>query len=189
MFKRWRECGVTVLTLSLCVGAHSASEDYDLKVNVARQGEVFKTDASFRLPLNLCQAYRFITDYDAATQIPGVQSSQTTRLDKQRVRVERVLREQILFFPIEMRMLLEFTEYPRKGTDFVQISGQAKSYQGSWRLESDGGSTVFIYQTQSEPDSAMPGAVVEYFIKHRLRKSFEVMTIVGAARAAQPCER
>ena len=81
------------MVLVLSAAVQSKPEDYDLKVNVARQGEVFKNEASFRLPLNTCQAYRFITDYDAATQIPGVLSSQTTRLDKQRVRVERVLRE------------------------------------------------------------------------------------------------
>ena len=185
----WQRCGVALIALVLCATVHSKPEDYDLKVNVTRQGEVFKTEASFRLPLNTCQAYRFITDYDAATQIPGVLSSQSTRIDKQRVRVERVLRERILFFPIDMHMVLEFTERPSKGTDFVQISGQAKSYQGSWRLESEGAYTVFVYQTQSVPDSAMPGAVVEYFIKNRLAKSFESMASAGASRAGEPCDR
>ena len=189
MFKSFQRKCWALLLFGLCAMAHSKPEDYDLKVNVTRQGEVFKTEASFRLPLNACQAYRFITDYDAATQIPGVLSSHATRLDKQRVRVERVLRERILFFPIDMHMVLEFTERPGKGTDFVQISGQAKSYQGSWRLESGGASTVFAYQTQSVPDSAMPGAVVEYFIKNRLIKSFEAMASAGAARTTEPCER
>ena len=189
MGMRWQRCGAALVVLVLSAAVQSKPEDYDLKLNVTRQGEVFKTEASFRLPLNACQAYRFITDYDAATQIPGVLSSQSTRIDKQRVRVERVLRERILFFPIDMHMVLEFTERPGKGTDFVQISGQAKSYQGAWRLEPDGAQTVFVYQTQSVPDSAMPGAVVEYFIKNRLGKSFEAMATAGAARAGEPCDR
>ena len=189
MWTRWQRWLLVFVAFGLCTALYSKPEDFDLKVNVTRHGEVFKTEASFRLPLNTCQAYRFITDYDAATQIPGVLSSQSMRIDKQRVRVERVLRERILFFPIDMRMVLEFTERPGKGTDFVQISGQAKSYQGSWRIDADGTGTLFVYQTQSVPDSAMPGAVVEYFIKNRLGKSFEAMALAGAARAADVCDR
>ena len=173
----------------LGLSAQGKPEDYDLKVNVIRQGEVFKTEASFRLPLTLCQAYRFITDYDAATTIPGVVESKTMRLDKDHARVERLLRERFLFFPIDMPMVLIFTERPSVGTDFVQISGQAKSYQGSWRLAAEGASTFFIYQTQSVPDSSMPAVVVEYFIKNRLNKSFEAIVNSGAARATEPCER
>jgi len=108
-----------------------------MKVDVVQQGAVFQTQASFYLPLNLCQSYRYITDYDAATNIPGVVSSTTTRLDPRKVRVERLLQERILFFPIKMRMVLEVTESPQQGTDFVQIIGEAKFYKGSWRLESD----------------------------------------------------
>jgi hypothetical protein len=188
-FKRLRTWWFALGVLGLCLSAQGKPEDYDLKVNVTRQGEVFKTDASFRLPLTLCQAYRFITDYDSATNIPGVVESKTTRLDKDHVRVERLLRERFLFFPIDMPMVLAFTERPGVGTDFVQISGQAKSYQGSWRLEPTGANTLFVYQTQSVPDSAVPGAVVEYFIKNRLNKSFEAMAASGAARASEACER
>lgn len=94
-----------------------------------------------------------------------------------------------MFFPIKMRSVIEFTEYPGKGTDFVQISGEAKSYKGSWRLEEDGnGGTVYRYRTVAEPDSALPMAVIQYFIKNRLSSSFAAMAQVGAARRQQPCE-
>jgi hypothetical protein len=164
-----------------------AAEDYNLKVDVTQQGNVFQTQASFYLPLNLCQSYRYITDYDAATRIPGVVASTTTRVDARKARVERVLEERILFFPIKMRMVLEFTELPSQGTDFVQISGEAKSYKGGWRLEPEGGGTLFKYRTESEPDSVFPKAVIEYFIKNRLKSSFEAMAKAGAERLKQPC--
>ena len=164
-----------------------AAEDYNLKVDVTQQGSVFQTQASFHLPLNLCQSYRYITDYDVATRIPGVVASTTTRVDARKARVERVLEERILFFPIKMRMVLEFTELPNVGTDFVQISGEAKSYKGAWRLEPEGGGTLFKYRTESEPDSLFPKAVIEYFIKNRLNSSFEAMAKAGAERLKQPC--
>ena len=166
--------------------ALSAPEDYNIKVDVMQQGNVFHTQASFYLPLTQCQAYRYLTDYDAATRIPGVAASTTTRLDARKVRVERQLRERILFFPINMRMVLEVSELPNQGTDFVQLSGEAKSHKGSWRLESDANGTRFRYRAESEPDSIFPKAVVEYFIKSRLHGSFEAMAKAGAERQ-QPC--
>jgi hypothetical protein len=171
-----------------CVCATAAAEeDYKIKVDVTQQGAVFHTHASFYVPLSACQAYRYITDYDAATQIPGVVASTTTRIDARKSRVERLLQERILFFPIKMRMVLEMTEQPSLGTDFVQISGEAKSYKGSWRLEAEGDGTVFKYRAESEPDSLLPKAVIEYFIKNRLNSSFEAMAKAGAERAKQPC--
>ena len=163
------------------------AEDYQLKVDVTQQGNVFHTQASFHLPLSLCQAYRYLTDYDAAKSIPGVVASATTRLDDSKARVERVLQERILFFPIKMRMVLEMTELPHKGTDFVQISGEAKFYKGGWRLEETAQGTAFKYRAESEPDSLFPKAVIEYFIKNRLNSSFEAMAKAGAERLKQPC--
>ena len=163
------------------------AEDYQLKVDVTQQGNVFHTQASFHLPLSLCQAYRYLTDYDAAKSIPGVVDSTTTRLDDSKARVERVLQERILFFPIKMRMVLEMTELPHKGTDFVQISGEAKFYKGGWRLEETAQGTAFKYRAESEPDSLFPKAVIEYFIKNRLNSSFEAMAKAGAQRRQQAC--
>jgi Polyketide cyclase / dehydrase and lipid transport len=180
--KQWVAC-----TLALACALVFASDDYKIKVDVTQQGNVFHTQASFYLPLNGCQSYRYLTDYDAATNIPGVVASTTTRLDARKARVERLLQERILFFPIKMRMVLEVTELPNQGTDFVQISGEAKSYKGAWRLEPEGGGTLFKYRTESEPDSFLPKAVIEYFIKNRLNSSFEAIAKAGAERVKQPC--
>jgi hypothetical protein len=167
--------------------AWTDADDYKIKVDVTQQGNVFYTQASFHLPLSLCQSYRYLTDYDAAKSIPGVVASTTTRLDSGKARIDRLLQERILFFPIKMRMVLEVTEQPNKGTDFVQISGEAKSYKGSWRLEEEGNGTAFKYRAESEPDSLFPKAVIEYFIKNRLNSSFEAMAKAGAERRQFAC--
>ncbi len=70
-----------------------AADDYKIKVEVTQQDRVFHTQASFHLPLSLCQSYRYLVDYDAATSIPGVISSTTTRLDVNKAQVERLLQE------------------------------------------------------------------------------------------------
>ena len=174
------------LVMCACATA-GAADDFNIKVDVTQQGNVFHTQASFHLPLSVCQSYRYLTDYDAATNIPGVVASSTTRIDARKARVERLLQERILFFPIKIRMVLEITELPNQGTDFVQISGETKSYKGAWRLEPEASGTVFKYRTESEPDSFLPKAVVEYFIKNRLNSSFEAMAKAGAERFKQPC--
>lgn len=176
---------IGVALIGCGISAHA--NDYKIKVDVTQQGSVFLTQASFYLPLSVCQSYRYLTDYDAATSIPGVVSSEATRIDVHRVRVERLLQERILLFPIKMRMVLEFTEIPNQGTDFVQVSGEAKSYKGAWRLESQGSGTVFRYRTESEPDSFLPQSVIEYFIKNRLNSSFESMAKAGLLRSNSPC--
>nr|WP_315225953.1 hypothetical protein [uncultured Limnohabitans sp.] len=79
------------------------------------------------------------------------------------------------------------TEQPNKDTDFVQISGEAKSYKGSWRLGEEGNGTVFKYRAESEPDSVFPKAMIEYFIKNRLNSSFEAMANAGAERRQFAC--
>jgi hypothetical protein len=176
-----------VWLMALSCAFVSAADDYKIKVDVVQKGNVFHTQASFYLPLNVCQSYRYLTDYDAATNIPGVVTSITKRIDTNKAQVERVLQERILFVPIKMRMVLEFTELPNLGTDFVQISGEAKFYKGAWRLEPEGSGTVFKYHTESEPDSVLPKAVIEYFIKNRLNSSFEAIAKMGAERGKQPC--
>lgn len=190
IFQRWPRC-IPPLLCGLgwvCFsGAMAAPSDYGIAVDVVEQEGLYKTNASFSLPLSLCQAYRYITDYDAAQKIPGVIASTSTRLDSGKVRIERALQERILFFPVNFRMVLEMTEWPNKGTDFVQISGEAKSYKGSWRLEEQGAATVFRYKAESQPDAIWPKAVIQYFIKNRLTSSFEAMAAAGLAYRSRTC--
>lgn len=161
--------------------------DFGLVVDVTQKDATFVTQASFRLPLKLCQAWRYLIDYDAAVEIPGVIESKSLRSGPNKVRVTRVLEDRILFIPIRMRTVLDFTELPNQGTDFVQVEGQTKSHQGAWRLQADGDATVFRYNAVTEPDSALPNAVIRYFVSNRLRSSFVAMAQAGASRRDQAC--
>jgi len=182
-------CKAFCLTCCLWTTHSVLAQDdpYKLQVEVKQQGNTFNTQASFKLPLTPCQAWNYIVDYDAAIQIPGVVSSKTTRMGPVKTRVERSLRETFLFFPIRMRTVIEFTETAGKGTDFVQVEGEAKSHRGSWRLEPSTEGTVFRYQATSEPDSSIPMPVIRYFLDKRLRSSFAAMAQAGAQRSGTDC--
>lgn len=92
-----------------------------------------------------------------------------------RVKVHRVVEEQILFIPIEIQSVVEYTEAPNKHLAFEQISGDTKFYQGSWKLIPDKDKTQFRYESVVEPNSMIPSAVIEYFIKNSIRRRFEQM--------------
>lgn len=175
----------------VCIGhmalAWAQAAPYNLQVDVIQKDKTFVTEARFVLPLEPCQAWRYLTDYDAAVNIPGIVSSQTTRFDTNKVRVERVMQDRILLFPIRMRSVMAYREIPEQGTDFVQTEGEAKSHMGSWRLSAQGDGTLFVYHAVSEPDSSLPMSVIQYFVRKRVHSSFAAMAEQGAGRRHTPC--
>jgi hypothetical protein len=178
---------IALMLSSATLARPPETDDYGLKVQVQRKGEEFHTTASFHVPLDKCQAYHFLVDYDASAQIPGVISSKVTRLALNKVRVELKLEERILYIPIRMFSVLEITELPSYGTDFVQIKGDIDSLKGSWRLSEDESGTSYHYQAIAKPDSALPMFVIRYFIEHRLTERFAALARLATERRAQRC--
>jgi Polyketide cyclase / dehydrase and lipid transport len=182
-------CWIGFLLLSSTGLVRAQSDAYNLLVNVQQIGHrQFATQASFTLPLKQCQAWHYLTDYESATAIPGVLSSEPTRLSSNKVTVKLAMKENILFFPIHMHSELEFLEMPNYGTDFVQIAGEAKSFHGSWRIEPGVNGTLFSYHSVFEPDSALPMVVIQYFLERRLRHRFTAMAQYGATQQNVVCD-
>jgi hypothetical protein len=173
-----------------CLASATNIED-QLVFDVTKHEKGFLLTASFALPLSQCQSYRLLTDYDSVEDIPGFVYSNTERIGTNKVRVERMIEEKILFVPIDVRTTIEFTENPYIGTDFKQVQGKAKVYQGSWRLESEGSkSTRFNYRAQIEPGSFVPSFLIQHFISKKLRRNFEALINIGIERqntAIAPC--
>jgi Polyketide cyclase / dehydrase and lipid transport len=172
------------LTLTLLIShgyAQENSNPFDVQVSVAQIEGRFQIQASYSIPMNICNAFAFITDYEGAKNIPGILEAKIISRAGNKVRVYRVIEEQALYFPIEMKSVMEYIETPYRGLSFEQISGDMKSYKGSWRLTSDKGKTDFKYEAWVEPDSIIPSAVIEYFMKNSSRGRFELM----AQRASQ----
>jgi hypothetical protein len=162
--------------------AQDASNPYDLKLTIARTGDRFQVSASYEVPMTVCEAFAFITDYEGATNFPGVVDSRILSRSGNKVKIVRLLEERILFIPIEMRSELEYVEFPNKALFFEQVSGDTKYYKGSWRLLPDKGFTTFKYDAQVEPNSLLPSTVIEFFIKNILRRQFEAMAEVALVK-------
>ena len=162
--------------------AQETSNSYDLKVAVTRAGDRFQVNASYEVPINVCEAFAFITDYEGAKILPGIVESKVLSRSGNKVKVARLLEERILFIPFEMRSELEFVELPNKALLFEQVSGDTKYYKGSWRLLPEKDFTTFKYDSQVEPNSLVPSAVIEFFIKNIVRRQFESMAELASQR-------
>ncbi|MEY4496402.1 MAG: hypothetical protein RL744_1466 [Pseudomonadota bacterium] len=162
--------------------AQEASNAYDLKVAVTRSGDRFQVNASYEVPITVCEAFAFITDYEGIKNLPGVVDSKVLSRSGNKVKVARLLEERILFIPFEMRSELEYVEVPNKALLFEQLSGDTKYYKGSWRLLPEREFTIFKYDAQVEPNSLVPSAVIEYFIKNIVRRQFESMAEMASLR-------
>lgn len=161
--------------------AQESANPFDVQVSVAQIEGRFHIQASYAIPMSICNAFSFITDYEGAKNIPGILEVKIMSRVGNKVRVYRVIEEQALFFPIEMRSVTEYIETPHRSLVFEQINGDMKSYKGNWKLTLDKGKTSFKYEAWMEPDSVIPSAVIEYFMKNSTRSRFELM----AQRASQ----
>jgi hypothetical protein len=92
-----------------------------------------------------------------------------------KVRVYRIIEEQILFFTVELKSTIEYTEVPNRLVTFEQVSGDTKFYKGSWKLLPEKDSTIFKYEALVEPHPLIPSGVIEYFMKNSLKERFELM--------------
>ncbi|MBU3622708.1 SRPBCC family protein [Polynucleobacter sp. AP-Latsch-80-C2] len=166
------------IALAFFISQSVAQENFnpfDVRVNVTLVDGRFHTQASYSVPMNICSAYAFITDYEGSKNIPGIIEARVISRVGNKVRVYRVIEEQILFFPIEMKSTVEYIELANKSLAFEQISGDNRSYKGTWKLLEEKDKTVFKYDAQIEPNSIVPSAIIEYFIKNSMRGRFEVM--------------
>ena len=77
--------------------AQDAPNPYDLKLAIARTGDRFQVSASYEVPITVCEAFAFITDYEGAKSFPGVVDSKVLSRLGNKVRVARLLEERILF--------------------------------------------------------------------------------------------
>jgi ribosome-associated toxin RatA of RatAB toxin-antitoxin module len=161
--------------------AQENANPFDVQVSVTSSDGRFHIQASYSLPINVCNAFAFITDYEGSKNIPGIVEAKIISRVGNKVRIYRVVEEQILFFPIEIKSTVEYTESPNHSLAFEQISGDTKYYKGTWQLVEAKDKTVFKYDSLVEPTSIIPSAVIEYFMKNSIKGRFESM----AQRAGQ----
>ena len=161
--------------------AQDNTNPFNVQVSVTPANGRFQINASYTVPINSCTAFAFVTDYEGSKNILGIIEATVISRVGNKVRVRRVIEEDVLFFHVSMKSLIEYTETPNELVTFEQLNGDAKSYKGSWKLISNADKTIFKYDGLVELDTVIPSAVVEYFMKNNLRARLASM----ALRASQ----
>lgn len=177
---KWLFSFALVLVASLSHAEESTSP-FDVQVSVTPVSGRFQINASYVVPINICTAYSYITDYEGSKNIPGITEATVISRVGNKVRVRRVIEEDVLFFHVSMKSLVEYTETPNELVSFEQLSGDAKFYKGTWKLVPNGNKTTFKYDGVVELDTIIPSAIVEYFMKNNMRTRLGSM----ALRASQ----
>ena len=178
-------CFTLGVLVSICNAAEHQPKT-EVGVSVHKVGESFEVKASYLAPMDICNAFAFITDYEDARNIKGIAESRIISRTDNKVIVERKAKETVLLFPLEINTTIEYIEISNRGLNFEQIQGDNKTYKGTWRLEPQGSSTKFVYQSVIEPNSMVPKTVLEYFMKNTIKKRFEAMAARASLKAHAP---
>lgn len=153
-----------------------------LQVDVKRDGSLYTFIASFDTTLTRCAAYRYLTDYEAAKSLPDVVESLAFRESADKVRVERTADEHILFFHVRLHSVMEYTEKPFDGVEFIQLSGDSRMFQGVWVIEPNQRGTIFKFHGTWQPDTLIPLFIIDHFAKNGLVDSFSDMARLAEQR-------
>lgn len=156
-----------------------------LQVEVTRAGGVYTLIASFDTHLTQCGAYNYLADYAAAKNLPGVVESLAYRESENKVRVERTADERIMFFHVRLHSIMEYTEKPYSGVDFTQLSGDSKTFQGSWSIEPNNLGSTLKFRGIWEPDTLIPLFIIDHFAKNGLMEKFSAIAQLAEKRKDQ----
>lgn len=156
-----------------------------LQVEVARDGSRYNFSASIETSLTNCAAYHYLTDYEAATLLPGVLESLADRQSADKVRVRRIAVEQVLFFRVKLHSVMEYTEIPYEGVAFTQLEGDSKAFQGRWDIEPGVQGSTLKFQGTWEPDTLIPLFIIDHFAKNGLLERFSAISELAEKRKDQ----
>ncbi len=162
--------------------AWSDSRYHGLLVDVKRDGHLYTFNASFDTSLSTCAAYRYLTDYDAAINLPGVVESSTYRQSAHKATVEQTDAEHILFFYVRLHSVMEYTEKPFTSIAFTQLTGDSKIFQGTWDIEPNQQGSTLRFKGVWEPDTLIPLVVIDHFAKNGLIDRFNAIAELAEKR-------
>ena len=153
-----------------------------LQVDVKRDGHLYTFNASFDTSLSACAAYRYLTDYDAAINLPGVVESSTYRQSAHKAKVEQTDAEHVLFFYVRLHSVMEYTEKPFSSITLTQLTGDSKIFRGSWDIEPKQRGSTLRFKGLWEPDSLIPLFIIDHFAKNGLIDRFNAIAELAEKR-------
>jgi len=153
-----------------------------LQVEVKRTGNLYDFTASFQTQLSKCAAYQYLTDYEAAKDLPGMVESLAYRESQNTVRVERTADEQVLFFHVRLHSVMEYTEKPFESISFTQLAGDSKAFEGNWSIKPNEQGSTLSFRGTWLPDTFIPLFIIDHFAKNGLIDRFSAIAFLAEKR-------
>jgi ribosome-associated toxin RatA of RatAB toxin-antitoxin module len=154
-------------------------------VSVSVAGAAIEVESSITLPVQPCEAYAMLTDYDGLPRfIPGLLQSHAERLAPNRVRVMQVGEVQVFIFGVRMQSLLDMEEVPDKRIQFRQLEGDFVSYDGQWDFSGAAGGTLLDYRATLSFKPYVPLLLAKSILEQDVQRKF-----VAIAREAGAMKR
>lgn len=181
-----------ILFLSLFVTNNIAWSDAlypGLQAEIKREGDLYFFTASFDTTLTKCAAYRYLTDYEAAKNFPGVIETDVYRQSANKVTVVRTVDEHVMLFDVRLRSVMEYTEKPFDRIEFTQLAGDLKAFQGSWDIMPNPQGSTLKFKGFLEPDTLIPLFIIDYFIKNGLIDKLNAIVMMAEKRKTMPTSR
>ncbi|MBU6143736.1 MAG: SRPBCC family protein [Betaproteobacteria bacterium] len=171
------------------LAAFAAGVDPDIQVLTERQQGRIISKASFRLPLRPCEAFAFLTDYEANLRVqPEIKEWSVDRVAGNKVIVRRLVRDSVLLFPIQLETVVQYTEIGARELSFSLLRGDPKFYAGRWSISSEAGGSRVRYESEVDFALKLPAIVVDAVFRHRLREQFQFLADLVRQRDYQNAE-
>lgn len=171
------------------LAAFAAVVEPDIQVLTERRQGRILSKASFRLPLRPCEAFAFLTDYEANLRVqPEIKEWSVDRVAGNKAIVRRLVRDSVLLFPIQLETVVEYTEIRPRELSFSLIRGDPQFYAGRWSIASEAGGSRVFYESEVEFALKVPAIVIDAVFRHRLREQFRFLADLARRRDYQSAE-
>ncbi|MDX8379646.1 MAG: hypothetical protein R8K48_06325 [Gallionella sp.] len=171
-YKWMRKIALLLLLTIIRHVAWADSLNHGLHIDVKRNGRVYVYSAQFDTSLTRCSAYRYLTDYAAKKELPGVVGLSVSRESSDTVNVNITADEPILFFTVRINAVLIYTEKPFNSVAFKQKTGNSIIFKGKWDIIPTLQGSTLLYKGFWEPNTVVPFVILDQFAKNILVNKF-----------------
>jgi len=173
-----------LLPLLLLLAPAQAAE---VSVNVTRNGDTFRVEASAEFDGTIARAWQVLTDYGRLAEfVPDLQSSRVISRDGNQAVVEQKGQARVLFFSYPIDVRLAITEQPHEHVVSRAVSGNFREMRSAYSLEAGQGRVVLRYNGRMVPDFYIPPLIGTLALRHNVEASFRALVEEMERRQAPP---
>lgn len=167
---------ILLMLLGLIATAPAYAARARVNVEIRRDGDTFRIDATLFAPVPVELAWEVLTDFEHMSQfVPNVRDSRIVSREGPRLTIVQhgLARFGPLDFAFESQRVVELS--PRTQIVSRQVRGNMRRLESVTRFTAADGGTKLDYHVDVEPGAWFPGALTERFLVHEIQEQFEMI--------------